>query len=76
MGWLKNKIREPHNSDMNWNDDYVMQFLHALSSVGLPDVFMANDFDTLGDDMMIDFRLNNYGPGRRILIEIAFNWGQ
>lgn len=30
----------------------------------------------LGADVIVDYRVNKYGPGRRILAEISLDWGQ
>ncbi|SEK10272.1 hypothetical protein MAA5396_04843 [Marinovum algicola] len=54
----------------------LMEHLSGLRSSGIPGVIEASSFDTRGEDEIVDFRVNNYGPGRRILAEIAFNWGQ
>ena len=54
----------------------LMRYMPELGSIGLPGVRGADEFSTRGNDMVVDYRINNYGPGRRILVEIAFNWGQ
>lgn len=73
---LKDRIRA-HLDDRDYYDaDWLMRYMPALWSTGLPGVRAADEFDTRGEDMIVDYRVNNYGPGRRILVEIAFNWGQ
>ncbi len=73
---LKDRTRE--HLDLRDYDgaQMLMEHLSGLRSSGVPGVKGAGEFDTRGEDLIVDFRVNNYGPGRRILAEIAFNWGQ
>lgn len=54
----------------------LMTYVSGLKDIGLPGVLDPSHFDTRGEDMIVDYRVANYGPGRRILAEIVFNWGQ
>ena len=73
---LENRIRT-HVEDRDYDGAQIlMENLSGLRSSGVPGMKQASGFDTDGDDMIVDYRVNNYGPGRRILAEIAFNWGQ
>lgn len=54
----------------------LMTFVSDLKRIGLPGVLSPSHFDTRGEDMIVDYRNSNYGPGRRILAEIVFDWGQ
>ncbi len=73
---LKDRIRMHLDARDYWHAQWLMQYMPQLRSIGLPGVRGAVEFDTRGEDMIVDCRINNYGPGRRILVEIAFNWGQ
>jgi hypothetical protein len=73
---LKNRIRAHLDTRDYDAAQGLMQHLPTLRPSGLPGVKGAEGFDTRGDDMIVDYRVNDYGAGRRILVEIAFNWGQ
>ena len=73
---FKDRIRAHLDARDYYSADRLMQYLPDLLSIGLPGVKGADEFDTRGQDMIVDFRVNTYGTGRRILVEIAFNWGQ
>lgn len=73
---LENRIRA-HVDDRDYDGaQKLMAHLPGLRSSGVPGVIEAGGFDTRGDDEIVDFRVNNYGPGQRLLAEIAFDWGQ
>ena len=73
---LKNRTMT-HFAHQDYHDaQRLMRYMPELGSIGLPGVRGADEFSTHGNDMVVDYRINNYGPGRRILVEIAFNWGQ
>ena len=73
---LKNRTMT-HFAHQDYHDaQRLMRYMPELGSIGLPGVRGADEFSTRGNDMVVDYRINNYGPGRRILVEIAFNWGQ
>jgi len=74
--YLKDQIRAHLDSRNYYDAQSLMQYLPTLQPVGLPGVKGADTFDTRGEDMIVDYRVHNYGVGRRILVEIAFNWGQ
>jgi len=63
-------LREYHDAQL------LIEHLSGVRLSGIPGVKGADDFDTRGEDLIVDYRVNNYGPGRRVLAEIAFNWGQ
>lgn len=73
---LKDQIRVHLDTRNYYDAQSLMQYLPALRPIGLPGVKGAGAFDTRGEDMIVDYRVHNYGAGRRILVEIAFNWGQ
>lgn len=73
---LKNRVRALLDDRDYFEAERLMQHMPELWSIGLPGVRGAGEFDTRGEDMIVDYRVNNYGPGRRLLVEIAFNWGQ
>lgn len=73
---FKDRIRAHLDARKYYCAEQLMQYLPYLWSIGLPGVKGADEFDTRGKDMIVNYRVNNYGPGRRILVEIAFNWGQ
>lgn len=73
---LEDRIKA-HVDDRDYDGaQMLMEHLRGLRASGVPGVIEAGGFDTRGDDEIVDFRVNNYGPGQRILAEIAFNWGQ
>ncbi|MBR9765837.1 MAG: hypothetical protein GYB53_20535 [Rhodobacteraceae bacterium] len=73
---LEDRIRA-HVEDRDYDGaQKLMEHLSGLRSSGIPGVKGPGGFDTRGDDEIVDFRVNNYGPGRRIFAEIVFNWGQ
>lgn len=73
---LKDRVRE-HLDDQNYyKAQELIDYLPNLRSHGLPGVNGAIAFDTHGEDMIVDYRVNDYGPGRRILVELVFDWGQ
>lgn len=74
--YLKDRIRTHLDERDFYGARHVMEQLPQLRSIGLPGVQDAGEFDTRGRDMIVDWRVNNYGLGRRVLVEIAFDWGQ
>lgn len=53
----------------------LLDELSGLRSSGIPGVKAPGEFDTSCEDKIVNFRINNYGPGRRILAEIVFGGG-
>jgi hypothetical protein len=66
-----------HLDDRDYHEaEALMLHLPGVREIGLPGVLHGGHFDKSGRDVIVDYRVNNYGPGRRILAEIGFNWGQ
>lgn len=74
--YLKDQIRAHLDARNYYEAESLMQYLPTLQPAGLPGVKGSGAFDTRGEDIIVDYRVHNYGAGRRILVEIAFNWGQ
>lgn len=73
---LSRQIRAHLDASQHYSAQELTAYLADLKSTALLGARHENHFDTYGDEMIIDFRGRNYGPGRRILVEIAYNWGQ
>jgi hypothetical protein len=73
---LKDRVRDHLDDQDYYTAQKLVNCLPGLRSHGLPGVKDAGKFDTRGEDMIVDYRVENYGPGRRILVELVFDWGQ
>lgn len=49
--------------------------LENLKAAGLPCFRTASDFDASEEEGAYDLRKSNHGPGTRVLVEIALDWG-
>tara|TARA_R110002012_G_scaffold199146_3_gene368218 strand:+ start:5287 stop:5847 length:561 start_codon:yes stop_codon:yes gene_type:complete len=73
--YLETRIREDLDSQCYYNVKILLEYFDGLKVSGVPGVSQP-DIDDRGEDVIIDYRVNNYGPGRRILAEISLDWGQ
>lgn len=73
--YLETRIREDLDNQCNYNVKMLLEYLDGLKVSGVPGVSQP-DIDARGEDVIVDYRVNNYGPGRRILAEISLDWGQ
>lgn len=73
---LKDRVRDHLDNQDYYEAQRLINCLPDLRSHGLPGINGAGEFDTRGEDMIVDYRVKNYGPGRRILVELVFDWGQ
>ena len=73
---LRERVRDHLDNQDYFKAQELLNCLPGLRSHGLPGINGAGEFDTRGEDMIVDYRVNNYGPGLRILVELVFDRGQ
>lgn len=80
LGELDSAIRAQAGACLSAQEDVrageLIRSVAHLKASGLPCLKCGPCVDCTGDEELIDCRSSNRGPGRRVLAEIGFNWGQ